>query len=99
MSTQHTPGPWAIGAYGRVITPDGEVLRTCGVATPGADSDEYRANTRLIAAAPDLLEACRLFLGYNADEGDDGVAFMLAYERAVTAAMKAVAKAVEGAQS
>jgi len=52
MST-HTPGPWKarIRRQGSHVTgPDG-----FSVAHVGTD-----ANARLIAAAPDLLEACRL---------------------------------------
>jgi len=104
----HTPGPWrafnhswsdtSILAHG---FDHAICLLDINHATEGSqDADEalMAANARLIAAAPDLLEACRLFLGYNADEGDDGIAFMLAYERAVSAALQAVAKAT-GAQS
>ena len=68
--TKHTPGPWVIGAgYGRYkteITGPGRAVG--GVWTrrdAGALSDERRieddpegiANARLIAAAPELLEA------------------------------------------
>lgn len=69
----HTPGPWRIGPYGHVITPDGEMLRTCGVAIPGNDSPEYRANTRLIAAAPELLAELQLVYerSYNPFEPDN----------------------------
>jgi hypothetical protein len=58
MSTQHTPGPWLIGT----TPPNGE--QTVGthqglmvaVATTGANI-ATEANARLIAAAPDLLDA------------------------------------------
>lgn len=70
--TKHTPGPWVIGAgYGRYkteITGPGRAVG--GVWTrrdAGALSDERRieddpegiANARLIAAAPELLEAAK----------------------------------------
>jgi ABC-type nitrate/sulfonate/bicarbonate transport system substrate-binding protein len=59
----HTPGPWEIVRYG-----DGDSLvihdsrgdwRVCFLATPGDDGDfeGIKANARLIAAAPELLEA------------------------------------------
>ena len=60
----HTPGPWAIQEYGDedapalVIHKDSET-RICFMATPGSHGDpaKIEADTRLIAAAPDLLEA------------------------------------------
>lgn len=60
MTTKHTPGPWAcVDASNhahdyRLTKPNGEPLP---VNAPGNDHSEQRANARLIAAAPDLLEA------------------------------------------
>jgi len=54
-----TQGPWTIDSFGNIQTPKG-VLRLKGVALPCgsvSDKSEVMANTRLIAAAPDLLEA------------------------------------------
>lgn len=61
MSThKHTPGPWSLDKYG--VIRDANLCRVeasglsliCGVR----DVDDIAfANTRLIAAAPDLLEA------------------------------------------
>ena len=59
---QHTPGPWAY------IVPDGHVVRHPQIYSdfgPVANAtwlgenklDQLKANARLIAAAPDLLEA------------------------------------------
>ena len=62
----HTPGPWTVfkGVYRNdhpetsadVRGPHGEHVANCGCAPVAID------NARLIAAAPDLLEACRLFV-------------------------------------
>ena len=60
MNDKHTPGPWKIGTP----PPNGE--QTVGtdqglmvaVATTGAGV-QTKANARLIAAAPDLLEALK----------------------------------------
>ncbi len=72
MKTQHTPGPW-IGAgpsFGdplpryttEIVTEweneDGDVIDICELPVARYD-DENEANARLIAAAPDLLEALR----------------------------------------
>lgn len=54
----HTKGPWKIDSFGNIQTPTG-ILRVKGVALPCgivSDRSEVMANTRLIAAAPDLLE-------------------------------------------
>ena len=73
-----TPGPWEIQDAGpgtirglrfRVITKDSIIART----TDGWK--EARANARLIAAAPELLEQCKLFekvLTYLINSGDSG---------------------------
>jgi hypothetical protein len=63
---KHSPGPWTIEEYGDddaptlVIHKDSD-MRVCFMATPGeqAEPTEIEANARLIAAAPDMLEALR----------------------------------------
>jgi hypothetical protein len=73
-----TPGPWEIQDAGpgtirglrfRVVTKDSIIART----TDGWK--EARANARLIAAAPELLEQCKLFekvLTHLINSGDSG---------------------------
>lgn len=47
--TRHTPGPWIDQQTGLILSTDGDVI-----------ADLVRLENRpLIAAAPDLLEACR----------------------------------------
>jgi len=59
----HTPGPWKFGEYKNIYAYDqGPLGRSRVVALAPAvelagGRDEQRANARLIAAAPDLLEA------------------------------------------
>jgi hypothetical protein len=55
MST-HTPGPWRADNNGRIYTQEGLYVAAVGDAPnrSGAKRDEY---ARLIAAAPELLEA------------------------------------------
>lgn len=67
MSGQHTPGPWQVqkealpNRVGITATNGRFITWTMG----GAPNSESEANARLIAAAPDLLEAleviCREF--------------------------------------
>ena len=60
--SKHTPGPWNIG-WGLVWNAArGITSRVSGEAWKWKNKDgfesESKANARLIAAAPDLLEAC-----------------------------------------
>jgi hypothetical protein len=54
---KHTPGPWTVN--GLVVV---SLSEDCVVHLPSMTDtpiDECRANARLIAAAPDLLAACK----------------------------------------
>jgi len=72
--TTHTPGPWAftdemygldhMRVYG-VNDHSGQGVANCGYG----DSGEAQANARLIAAAPDLLAACRYMLSEDVTGG------------------------------
>ncbi|WP_103035272.1 hypothetical protein [Castellaniella caeni] len=70
MSTQHTPGPWGVRFDFVVQAKSFDSGRLVPVAQPyGVNSDgtDLFANARLIAAAPDLLEALKMALEYWAD--------------------------------
>jgi DUF1680 family protein len=62
---KHTPGPWAYAGYARSMafrvtkTPEDATGDVCNVLAGLAakTNEEVEANARLIAAAPDLLEA------------------------------------------
>ena len=75
---RHTPGPWE-----SVTTSHGQILirspLDSDTRTPGyfaevrrftPDQNTLIANASLIAAAPDLLEACRAALDWTALDGD-----------------------------
>jgi len=54
--SKYTPGPWR--ATQRTVTaPETEDRLGLEVRVYGGNSDDHRANCRLIAAAPDLLDA------------------------------------------
>ncbi len=59
--SKHTPGPWCQDKWGSLMTEGGQDVLLRGITTISAGSDERiaeaEANTRLISAAPDLLEA------------------------------------------
>ena len=57
---QHTAQPWAI--MGRSICAGDATIADMRV-WDGGSSAEQRANARLIAAAPDLLDGCKALLG------------------------------------
>lgn len=56
-----TKGPWVKGKYGQLSNPDGKSIGVwdCGIAIVYRD-EESEANSRLIAAAPDMYEALEL---------------------------------------
>ena len=65
--SEHTPGPWGIVESAssddyyelRVESKDGTFVADCDGS---GDFEMQRANARLIAAAPQMLEACRAAL-------------------------------------
>lgn len=55
MKTSHTPGPWSI--QGDKIINEETIQYIADIRRDGEDDPEAQANARLIAAAPELLEA------------------------------------------
>lgn len=71
MKTQHTKGPWWHDDDGFITSGHGDNYIT--IADPNCsklDIDEREANARLIAAAPDLLNAIEILLIYAGDTED-----------------------------
>lgn len=66
MTTKHTPGPWKHGkTLGVINGADGSLVATTGyrvTAVPDGQECEDDANARLIAAAPEMLEALKAFI-------------------------------------
>ncbi len=67
---QHTPGPWkhlrrreTDGSHDVMAGNPPHCVATCG--RQSCDDGIIAANARLIAAAPDLLEACELIVAIN----------------------------------
>ena len=83
MSTSHTPGPWAWDGEGRIdalqfrkVSPhlvDGKPYMEGLVALPYSCGGHatHEANARLIAAAPELLEAVERALRHAQNIGID----------------------------
>jgi len=61
MTTQYTQGPWRIGDAGQTIFgPKTEAPAPVMIASLHNARGAHKANARLIAAAPELLEALEL---------------------------------------
>jgi hypothetical protein len=60
MSTKHTPRPWTLHPHATQDPPriyhDGIIVATIDTSAP--DAGERQANAALVAAAPDLFDAC-----------------------------------------
>lgn len=90
----HTPGPWTLHptalhpAVRSVGTPDAGARRICTVGSMNGNPVD-KANARLIAAAPELLEALQ------AIADTDPIDAALDPQRAVRVARAAVAKATQ----
>ena len=78
---KHTPGPWTsypcnLERYSRVITANGAMVQIAMTKEVYGDrrtyepGEETTANARLIAAAPDLLEAAKLVIAWYEAEND-----------------------------
>ena len=71
----HTPGPWQIKHRVNIIGSTGRSVASAGGYTTNTDNGEHilenEANARLIAAAPDLLEACKEAEDWLEEHGGD----------------------------
>ena len=83
MKAKHTPGPWNILYFNNEIRIGNMVARTMD------NNDVCQANARLIAAAPDLYEACKSFLEDGATPSIDG------YNKLINT-MKTIITKIEG---
>lgn len=102
MTTEHTPGPWTVasnGDDGARVNAFATVAWCPTSAAFGVDgsqvisADEAEANARLIAAAPELLAACEVFIEAERRAEVNGREGFGLYTEAMSAARAAVAKA------
>ncbi|WP_182422394.1 hypothetical protein [Aureimonas sp. ME7] len=79
MSGEHTPGPWEIEGTGCIlrtktgVNDRGGMTGGVGIAQFFGLHKPDEADARLIAAAPDLLEALRELRGWMPPAGDDRI--------------------------
>ncbi|NQV21847.1 MAG: hypothetical protein HQ511_10580 [Rhodospirillales bacterium] len=74
MTDKHTPGPWHVGikqAEQIVYTKNGWAVANATVYHGNQDRDETKANARLIAEAPAMLDALQDFPQPGLPGGDD----------------------------
>jgi hypothetical protein len=103
MSAKHTPGPWVVNKDQSrcelgVDTAGGEwgiclVADAAGETLDHSSENASEANARLIAAAPDLLEALRAFMALDRDfstASDRHLREIIAEQRASAPLVKAV---------
>lgn len=102
MSAQHTPGPWMVlpsvdrGQF-CILTEHGNRIDIA--VTYGFDATPREANARLIAAAPDLLAACKAMVEYQRlIDSDAPTGLLEAYGNSFESAAAAVAKALGSTQ-
>ena len=105
----HTPGPWTFkpeagtpgkddNDMGGIRAVDGSWICDFGNGThyyPTQGTPPCAPDGLLMAAAPDLLEACRLFVAYDDGDDEDGLQMMLDYAAAIDTARSAIAKATQ----
>lgn len=89
MEAKHTPGPWKIEPelfkYYFQITSEKSKVASCHAGSnkqTDEKSDELCANARLIAAAPDLLEALQLLIAAERISAKDGATACAAIKKA-----------------
>lgn len=82
MSLKHTPGPWRLHDKIPTLVVTGELeiaMTEClseradyarALSLRAYNKATREANARLIAAAPELADACQLTMDYFADPGD-----------------------------
>lgn len=94
--SKHTPGPWKFESLPSSRGEDWSVLSVGGLTVESPSALTYvachQSDQRLIAAAPDLLEALQMLVG----DGEIGVGLTLS-ER-INNAKRAIAKATWSAQ-
>lgn len=98
-SATFTQGPWEYRAF---PTQQGVVFDISNTQTETGGVDvaytySHEANARLIAAAPELLAACQLFVEFEKTPCSDPVGCVLAQAKASEAIRAAIAKATGGA--
>lgn len=74
MITRHTPGPWHYDGGAQIVHGTETHIRVAFLPSDHYKYDCSKANGRLIAAAPDLLEYARLMAANGDPDAEELVA-------------------------
>ena len=86
---KHTPGPWEVLEVESVVGGGWDIVDEKG----NSIFTDNNANARLIASAPELLEACKKAVQFL-DDGNDALEFRRPYQYKVwKKCLQAIAKA------
>jgi hypothetical protein len=101
MSAQHTPGPWTVGGPNGYLN---QIQIEPAIGAVYGAGEELKANARLIAAAPELLQVLRAFMECNRadpnrNRATEGVWLTINAPRVVVDAAAAVIAKATGEQS
>lgn len=88
-----TNGPWKHYPEDNIIVSNGRMILEWQARSLAVSVAERDANARLIAAAPDLAEACELIVGAEILSKTDDLQGMLMYADGIGKARAALAKA------
>ena len=88
----HTPGPWRVGIRPGPIVYGQQGEQVANLHVPMVESDENKANARLIAAAPELLAALDAIVR-QMDQGGQGSTQVFNRDACIQRARAAIAKA------
>ena len=101
MKHQHTPGPWS--KVGELLATDENLKHACLQAKNGRwtalveiEDTEGEANARLIAAAPELLEALIILIDYTQQGHKGGLHPLEMAENAVRKATNLFSTQIKG---
>jgi hypothetical protein len=86
-ATKHTPGPWVAIDHEIFADNQSRNIADVWISFANIEDEEAKANARLIAAAPDLLEALEAFAEY-AEKGTWGSLDPVTQARAAIAKAK-----------
>jgi len=79
---KHTPGPWNYDRSGYSLYVNSGRELVTALSMDGKRLETSEANARLIAAAPDMLDALMDFVSYFGHDNDNGLDEMLTNARA-----------------
>jgi hypothetical protein len=91
--TQHTPGPWQVGIDYIVRSSGGKCIAVMGDPNFPARTDDVK-NAVLVAAAPELLAACKQASDESPCYCEDEVRFRPAERCAICVIRAAIAKSI-----